>query len=89
MTPTQAGDYVISLSHLQPGVAIKDVPSGYLAFLKAELDEGRLNPSLKACLEEYLTTDPSAADKLERGRRVPLAVVVKGFTPEAKSVKLE
>jgi len=81
---SQSGDYVISYSHLQAGKAIRDVPSGYLAFLVDELDAGRLNPSLKVSLQDYMENDPDAAEKLERGRKVPTRVVVKGFSSKAQ-----
>ena len=74
------GDYVIKKSHLHAGVALRDLPSGYLAFLVDTQAAGELNEELSVNLLEYLRNDPEASDKLERGRRVPMEVVVKGFS---------
>lgn len=78
------GDYVITYSHIHPNTALRDLPTGYLAFLYKEKEAGGLNADLRAALDEYLKQDPSAVtEKLERGQRVPQRVVVKGFKPKA------
>lgn len=80
------GDYVIRRSHLHAGVALKDVPSGYLAFLVDAQADGDLDADLSDNLTEYFKEDPGAASKLDRGRRVPKEVVVKGFLPKPVTV---